>query len=127
MPNKSPGTTTLPFCTGANSCPRPVKNETNKGPEGGVSFKVRVDCFPGEGEEKDSEGKALTGSLGLVSGQEVMNAAASVKTWLRPRGTSNDPLHPGPLFTADAIHDAWRASVARIDAAVVKTDLEVMN
>lgn len=33
------------------------------------------------------------------------------------RLTSNGPSHAEPLFTADAIQAAWRASVARILAA----------
>jgi hypothetical protein len=72
-------------------------------------------------------GKALTGSGGLVGGQDVMKDAAKVKTSFKSNATSNEPLAGLTLFTAEAIKAAWRASVERMTAAVVRRDLSEMS
>lgn len=84
-PAKSCGIVTLPPFTGTNTLSSPVKNTTNVGAV--LPFEVTVADCPGATLVSVSAEKAFTGSAGLVDGQEVMNCAARVNIWLRPRGT----------------------------------------
>lgn len=73
-----------------------------------------------------SAGKALTGSAGLLAGQETMKALASVYTSLRSSGVSKGAGN-GRSPVCSRRYAAWRASMVRIDPAAVRYCFERMS
>lgn len=79
------GTATAPFVTATKIVSSPVKNAMNVGPV--LDCEITLEFCPGTGFPILRAGYALTGRVGLVDGQDVMNAAAKVKTSFKSRGT----------------------------------------
>jgi len=127
VPAKSDGSVTWLFLMGREIVDRPVKSD-KKSPDV-LPEKVSVTTAPATGAAGAmvNPGKALNGSTGFDEGQLVMKAEARVVTWLKSSGTSKGPDQGVSWLTADATQAACLASVLRIEPAVSRFSLLVIN